>query len=378
MSQVLTGTHFIKGDEACAEGAIAAGCRFFGGYPITPASEIAEWMARRMPLVGGEYMQMEDELASMAAVVGASNAGVKSMTATSGPGMSLMLENIGLGIMMEPPCVVVNIQRGGPSTGMPTLTSQADMMQARWGSHGDYEMIAYVPNSVQEMFDLTITAFNTSEVYRTPVVVLGDQVIGHMTGRVVIPEQNEIELIDRRTPEVEPGQGFLPFDSTEEVPPMALAGMGYNVHVTGLTHDDRGYPDISPEASKKLLDRIIGKIRNHAEEIIELDERLLEDAEIAVVAYGSTSQSAWRAVLEARELGIPVGMLRLVTAWPFPSRRIEELGTDLRAVIVPEVNYGQMVHPVREYAGCPVFGITHAGGGLLQPLEILRKIKEVA
>lgn len=367
----------MLGDYACAEGALAAGCRFFAAYPITPASEIAERMARRLPELGGHYIQMEDELASMAAILGASCAGTKSMTATSGPGFSLMVENIGLGVMTETPCVVVNIQRGGPSTGMPTLTSQGDMMQARWGSHGDYEVVVYAPSSVQEMFDLTIKAFNTSEKFRLPVFVHADQLIGHMTARVRIPDPDDIQIYDRKLPEQAPTAEFLPFFADGDgVPPMALAGEGYNIHVTGLTHDERGYPDINTAAQRKLMDRLLAKIRNRIQEIIEIEEFYQEGAEVLCVTYGSTARSTREAVRRARQEGLKVGLLRLVTVWPFPEQLIAELSADLKCILVPEGNYGQIVHPVGEFAHCPVECIPHPGGELHQPETIYQAIRK--
>jgi 2-oxoglutarate ferredoxin oxidoreductase subunit alpha len=367
----------MLGNYACTEGAIAAGCRFFAGYPITPASEIAERMARRLPEIGGRYIQMEDELASMAAILGASCAGTKSMTATSGPGFSLMVENIGLGMMTETPCVVVNIQRGGPSTGLPTLTSQGDMMQARWGSHGDYEAVVYVPSSVQEMFDLTIKAFNTSERFRLPVFVHADQLIGHMTGHVRIPNPEDIEIYNRKLPDKEPSSHFLPFLADGEgVPPMVVAGEGYNVHVTGLTHDDKGYPAINVEAQRKLMDRLIAKIHSHTEELIEIEEYHVQDAEVLCVTYGSTACSAREAVRRARQEGLKAGLLRLVTVWPFPEKLIAEISANRRYILVPEGNYGQIVHPVREFAQCPVECIPHPGGDLHQPEDIYQAIRK--
>ncbi len=369
----------MLGNFACAEGALAAGCRFFAGYPITPASEIAERMSERLPEVGGRFIQMEDELASMAAILGGSSAGKKSMTATSGPGLSLMLENVGLGMITETPCVVVDIQRGGPSTGMPTLTSQGDMMQAQWGSHGDYEAVVYAPSSVQDMFNHTIEAFNTSEKYRLPVFIHADQLIGHMTGPLTIPEADEIDLVDRPRPDTPPEDGYWPYETNgEDVPPMAVAGEGYDVHVTGLTHDERGYPDIHPDAQKQLLDRLLAKVKENREEIIEIEQFHLDDAEIGCVTYGSTARSSRKAIRQARRENIPAGLLRLVTVWPFPEDHIRRISRDLRVILVPEGNYGQIVHPVREYANCPVRCIPHQGGDLHRPSTIYEEIKETA
>lgn len=371
---VLTGEHFMSGNFACAEGAIAAGCRFFAGYPITPSSEIAERLAKRLPQVGGNFIQMEDELASMAAILGASCAGVKSMTATSGPGFSLMQENIGLGFITETPCVVIDVQRGGPSTGLPTLTSQADMMQVKWGSHGDYEVIAYAPSSPQEMFDLTVKAFNMAEKYRTPVFVMADEIVGHMIERVVIPKEEELKIIDRKRPQKR--EDFMPFLPEEGlVPPMALAGEGYRIHVTGLTHDERGYPATDPKTQEGMLSRLLQKIQNNKHEIIEYEEHY-PDAEIIIVAYGSTARSAMRAMREAREQEIKVGMLRLITCWPFPEEKVRKLAD--RKFIVPEVNFGQMVREVERFAKGPVIRVSHAGGDMMRPEAIAAAIEQLA
>jgi 2-oxoglutarate ferredoxin oxidoreductase subunit alpha len=373
---LLTGEHFMKGDIACAEGAIAAGCRFFGGYPITPASEVAERMSARLPAVGGDYIQMEDELASIAAVLGAANAGVKSMTATSGPGVSLMAENLGLGVITETPCVIVNVQRGGPSTGMPTLPAQGDVMQAQYGSHGDYPIVAYAPGSPQEMFDLTKKAVETAERYRTPVFVLADQTVGHMTGKVEIPA--DVARVDRPSPTGDPNPGeFQPYDNDQQVPPMAAAGEGYRVHVTGLTHDERGYPDIDPETQAKMMDRMMGKIEDNKDDIVELERYRLDNAEVAVVAYGSMARSARQAVQTLREAGEQVGLLRVLTPWPFPGPTIEALAEEVEHLVVAEMNLGQYLHPVREHASCPVTGHTHPGGEIPPPAAVVDTIEEV-
>ena len=360
---------FMSGNQACAEGAIAAGCRFYGGYPITPSSEIAEYMSRRLPQVGGHYLQMEDEIGSIAAVIGASSAGVKSMTATSGPGFSLMMENIGLGVITETPCVIVNVQRAGPSTGIPTLIGQGDMMQARWGSHGDYEIIAYSPNSVQEMFDLTIKTFNMAEKYRTPTFLMADQVVGHMTSKLVIPPPEDIEVVDRKRLS-KSEQNFIPFDFTQDYPPMAVAGEGFHVNVDSLTHDERGYPSLDHDVSERMLNHLIGKILNHQDDIVEVEHYLTDDAEVVIVAYGSTSRSALRVVKEARQRGKKVGLLRLITPWPFPQKEVEKLSAKSKRMIVPEINYGQMEHLVREFAECPVIGVHYAVGALIPPEKI--------
>jgi 2-oxoglutarate ferredoxin oxidoreductase subunit alpha len=374
---VLTGEFFMDGDTACAEGAISAGCRFFAGYPITPATEIAERMARRLPRVGGMYVQMEDELASMAAVLGASWGGVRAMTATSGPGFSLMMENLGLGIMLETPCVLVNVQRGDPSTGLPTLVGQGDMMQARWGSHGHYEIIALAPTSPQELFDLTIQAFNLAEKYRTPVLVMTDAEVGHMTEKVVIPPPEEIEIYPRRKATVPPDQ-YLPFQPDEDlVPPMACAGEGYRFHVTGLTHDEKGYPVINAEAQEKLIHRLIEKIRRNRDDIIELEENGLDDAQVVVCSYGISARAALWPIKLARREGLKVGYLRLITVWPFAEERIRALAGRVRAFVVPEINYGQIALEVERCAAgqAEVILVPHAGGDIHDPAKVLEAIK---
>jgi 2-oxoglutarate ferredoxin oxidoreductase subunit alpha len=377
---ILEGEFFMNGDEACAEGAISAGCLFFAGYPITPATEIAETMSRRLPQIGGIYVQMEDEIASMNSVLGASWAGVKAMTATSGPGFSLMMENLGLGVMTETPCVLVNIQRAGPSTGLPTSVGQGDMMQARWGSHGPYEIIAIVPNSPQEMFELTITAFNLSEKYRVPVLIMSDEVVGHMSEKVVIRRIAPEELVQRRRPTVAP-EDYLPYRTDGDlVPPMALAGEGYRFHITGLTHDERGYPAMNAVAQDRLVRRLVDKIRLNKTDIIRYEEAWVDDAEVVVCAYGIAARVARHAVQMARSQGIRAGMLRLITVWPFPEDRIRQLAQEVKAFLVPEVNYGQIVLEV-ERCCCgkaKTVLLPHMGGGVHQPQDILDAIKEVA
>jgi 2-oxoglutarate ferredoxin oxidoreductase subunit alpha len=370
----------MHGDDACAEGAIAAGCRFFAGYPITPSTEIAERLARRLPEVGGVFIQMEDELASMACILGASAAGVRSMTATSGPGFSLMMENIGLGMMLEIPCVVVDVQRGSPSTGLPTLPGQSDVMQARWGSHGDYGVVAYSPWSPQEFFDLTVHAFNVADRYRLPVFLMADEVVGHMVERVVIPASEQIPVWERKRPSNRPGPDFEPFRVIDEdlVPPMAHAGEGYRVHYTGLTHDERGYPDMSPEAHHRLVSRLSEKIRRNSEQLVRTEDAFMEDARIAVIAFGSTARSARRAVQEARDQGIPVGFIRLVSLWPFPERAIRQAAERVEAFVVAEMNLGQMALEVGRHVPQPVHGVHHAGGRMMPPDPILEVIRDVA
>jgi 2-oxoglutarate ferredoxin oxidoreductase subunit alpha len=375
--EVLNGEFFMMGDVACAEGAISAGCRFFAGYPITPATEIAERMAGRMPQVGGTYIQMEDELASMITILGASWGGVKAMTATSGPGFSLMMENLGLGIMTETPCVLVNVQRGGPSTGLPTLVGQGDMMQARWGSHGPYEIIALAPSSPQELFDLTIRAFNLSEKYRTPVLVMADAEVGHMTEKVVIPSPEEIETFSRRKPTVPPDE-YLPYKADDNlVPPMANAGEGYRFHVTGLTHDERGYPVMDAEAQDKLITRLVEKIRKNKDDIVQVEENGLEDAEVVVCSYGISARTALWPVELARREGIKVGTLRLITVWPFPEERVRQLAGRVRAFVVPEINFGQIALEVERCAAgqAEVILVRHAGGSIHDPERVLEAIR---
>ncbi len=380
-SNVLEGAFFFDGDTAIAEGAICAGCRFFGGYPITPASEIAERMSERLPEIGGVFIQMEDELASMNAVVGASWGGARAMTATSGPGVSLMLENIGLAIITETPCVVVNIQRGGPSTGLPTLTSQGDMMQARWGSHGHYEIIALAPASPQEAFDLTIRAFNLAEKYRTPVFLMADEGVGHMFERVVIPPQDQVPIYPWRKPKEPPSKDFLPYAPEEDgVPPFPVAGTGYRIHMTGLTHDERGYPKVTEEGQRELIPRLLDKIQNNRDDIISLEESRVEDAEVVVVSYGISARPSLLAVHMAREEGLHVGMLKLVTVWPFAEDRIRELAQRVKAFIVPEINMGQIALEVERCSGgqAQTIPVTHPGGDIHKPEVILNAIREVA
>jgi 2-oxoglutarate ferredoxin oxidoreductase subunit alpha len=377
----LHGEYFISGDEACAEAAISAGCRFFAGYPITPATEIAERMAERMPDVDGVYIQMEDELASMNAVLGAAWGGAKAMTATSGPGFSLMMENLGLGVMTETPCVVVDVQRGGPSTGLPTLVGQADMMQARWGSHGSYEIIALCPSSPQEFFDLTIEAFSLSEKYRTPVLVMADEAVGHMTERVVIPPAETINVYPRRKPKVPPEE-YLPFaGDSDGVPAMACAGEGYHLHVTGLTHDERGYPvTTNPAVQEKLVHRIIGKIRDNRADIVRVQSDGLQDADVIVVGYGITARIALLPVEMARAEGLKVGWLKLVTVWPFPEEIIRSLAQRVCAFVVPEINYGQIALEVERCAAgkAQTILVPHAGGDVHEPEVILNAIRKAA
>jgi len=373
-----TGTWFINGDTACAEGAIAAGCRFFAGYPITPATEIAERMAERLPKLGGVYIQMEDEIASMAAILGAAWGGAKTMTATSGPGFSLMMENFGLGLVTETPCVVVDVQRAGPSTGLPTSAGQGDMMQARWGSHGPYEVIALCPSSPQELFDLTVRAFNLSERFRLPVLVMTDEVVGHMTEKVVIPKVETIAITPRRSPTKPPGEFLLYAPGADGIPEMPTAGTGYRVHVTGLTHDRRGYPVLTPEIQKEMVERLVNKIRDNADEIIQVEERDTDDAEAVIVAYGITVRPALQAIALARREGIRVGLLKIITAWPFPEKAVKALAKRVPLFVVPEINYGQMSLEVERCAAgaAKTVLLPYAGGKIHTPEMILAVVKE--
>ncbi len=377
---VLTGAHYMDGDHALAEGALAGGCRFFAGYPITPSTETAERFSSRIPHVGGVFIQMEDELASIAALIGASWGGKKPMTVTSGPGFSLMMENLGLAVMMETPLVIANVQRGGPSTGLPTLTGQQDMMQAKYGSHGDYEIIALSPDSPQECFDLTIEALNLAETYRVPVLIMTDECVGHMHEKVIIPPAEEIEIVERKW-YTGPKDEYLPYKNDKDmVPFMVKAGDGYRFHTTGLTHDERGYPIITAECQKVNVTHLIEKIRKNADKIIKIEEDQTDDAEILVVSYGITSRVAVRAVQKARRAGIKIGTLRLITAWPFPEKRIRALSKKVKAIVVPEINYGQMVKEVERNSvdRCKIYSVPHLGGWVHDPEDIYKVIKEAS
>jgi 2-oxoglutarate/2-oxoacid ferredoxin oxidoreductase subunit alpha len=377
---VLTGTHFIDGDHACCEGALAAGARFAAGYPITPSTEVVERFASRVPTVGGSFIQMEDELAASITLQGAVWGGAKAFTVTSGPGFSLMMEHIGYAAMTETPCVFVDVQRGGPSTGLPTLPAQADMMQARWGSHGDYEIIALCPNSPQECFDLTIKAFNFAEEFRVPVMFMMDEVVGHMTEKVIIPPAGQIEVVPRRHTR-KPVDAYEPYATNGDgVPEIAHAGEGYKFHVTGLTHDERGYPNMTPQTQDKLIRRLQNKIRDASDHITLLEEEALDDVEVIVVSYGITSRVAQRAIELARQRGLRVGKLRLITCWPFPERRIRELADRTKAFVVPELNLGQMVREVERSTGgkAKTFAVPHAGGSVHRPEDILNVIMEAS
>lgn len=370
----------MQGNEACVEGAIAAGLKFYAGYPITPSTEIAEGCAKRLPQVGGHFVQMEDELASMAAIIGASATGAKSMTATSGPGFSLKQENIGYACLAEVPCVIVDVQRCGPSTGLPTSPSQGDYMQARWGTHGDHPVIAISPATVTESYMLAIRAFNLSEKYRTPVIFLMDEIVGHMREGIDIPSPDEIEIINRReagnlgaykfayrVPEGKISLGLKPF------------GEGSRYNMTGLMHDYAGFPDNSPEDAAELMNRIMDKINDHLDDILDTEEYLLDDAEYAVVCFGGTTRAVRDAVDEARASGIKVGMWRPKTVWPFPEEDLRKLKDRLKGVLMVEHNYGQMLLEVQRCVEgkIPVEFIGRIDGTVIPPSEILDKIKEM-
>ena len=344
----MSKARLMQGNEACAEGAIAAGVRFFAGYPITPSTEVAETMAKLLPKVGGKFVQMEDEIASMGAILGASLAGQKAMDATSGPGFSLKQELIGYAACAEIPCVLVNVQRVGPSTGQPTAPSQGDVMQTRWGTHGDHPVIALSPWSVRETYDATVMAVNYAERFRTPVVLLMDEVVGHLREKVELPEADELELYPRRTPKKTRAEGYQPFEPDEDlVPNVADFGTGYRIHVTGLIHDNTGFPVGSPEVTENSIQRLHEKIARVGEEIIHTEEYFMEDAEYAVVSFGGTARTAYEAVQNARKKGHKVGLLRLMTIWPFADKAIERLAAKVRGIMVAELNYGQIVHEVR-------------------------------
>jgi 2-oxoglutarate ferredoxin oxidoreductase subunit alpha len=371
------GAHFMNGNEACAEGALAAGCRFFAGYPITPSTEIAEHLAERLPEIGGVFIQMEDEMAALNAVLGATWGGMKGMTATSGPGFSLMMENIGLAVMTETPCVIVDVQRGGPSTGLATKVGQGDMMQAKWGSHGSYEIIALTPSSPQEFFEQTIKAFNLAEEFRTPVIILADEVVGHMSEKVVFPPLNQLKVTPRKISKQKPGE-YYPFQvNGNGVPEMVKAGDGYRIHVTGSTHDYRGYPYMTAEAQANLIPRLVNKIRDRKKDLTDVKEIDCQGAEVLVVAYGITARTSYYSIELARNLGIKVGQLKLNVVWPFPEEVIKKWASKVKALIVPEINMGQMVLEVERAAAgkCKVILVPHPGGDIHSPESILEAIQ---
>jgi 2-oxoglutarate ferredoxin oxidoreductase subunit alpha len=374
MKATKPSTHFWQGNEACAEAAIIAGCRFFAGYPITPANEISELLALRLPQVGGIFMQMEDEIASIGAVVGASWAGVKAMTATSGPGFDLMQETIGWAFMTETPCVIVDVQRAGPSTGQATKCGQGDVMQARWGTHGDYSAIALSPNSVQEMFELTIKAFNLSEKYRTPVILLTDEIVVHMREQITLPRLERIKIINRRKPKKEEKAFF----GLDEVPPMPAVGEGFNIAVTGSTHDEYGIRFTAEQSvHSRLVERLNNKVENHADEMADVEYYNIDDCKVGIVSFGCTSRAIYEAAERAEAKGIKTGYVRLKTIWPFPEKPVKRLAEEAKKIIVPEMNLGQIFYEVERVAcQTKVVPLNKIGGGeLITPEEILAKIR---
>jgi 2-oxoglutarate ferredoxin oxidoreductase subunit alpha len=372
------GTYFMQGSQAVAEAAIMAGLRFFAGYPITPASEIAEHLSKELPKIGGIAIQMEDELASIAAIIGASWTGAKTMTATSGPGFSLMQENIGLAFMTETPLVIVDMQRAGPSTGQATKCGQGDVMQARWGTHGDYASIVLAPNSVQEMFDLTVRAFDLAEQYRTPVVLLGDEIIAHMRESLAIPLRESIEIIDRRKPK----QGETRFFGGEEVPPMPSVGDGFNVTVTGSTHNEYGIRiTADPVGHRRLVERLVGKILNNADKITETETNNTEDCKVGIVSFGCTSRAVYETAEHANARKVKTGFVRLKTLWPFPEKQVKALSETAKIIIVPEMNLRQVFYEVERVVGgrAKVVPLNKIGGGeMITPEEISAAIVKEA
>lgn len=367
----------MSGNEACAEAAIAAGVRFFAGYPITPSSEIAEEMARRLPEVGGKFIQMEDEIASLAAVIGASLAGVKAMDATSGPGLSLKAENLGLAIMLEAPLVLVNVQRMGPSTGMATMSAQGDVMMARWGTHGDHPAVVLVPSSVRECFDLTVRAVNLAEKLRMPVILLSEANIGHLREKVEIPA--EVEIVERPRPKVPPGQ-YKPYMPDESgVPPLAAYGEGYHFYANSSMHDEAGFETTGkPDSAKGLIDRLFAKVEKHRDEIVSVVPEWMDDAEVAVFAFGSTARSARGAIKQGRAQGLRAGLIRPQTMWPFPEEAVATAAERVKAIVVAEMNRGQIVEKVREVAGCKtrIISLTRYDTRPIRPDQILAAVEE--
>jgi len=369
----------LLGNMACVHGAIYAGMKFYAGYPITPSTEVAEGCARELPKIGGRFIQMEDEIASMGAIVGASMAGLKSMTATSGPGYSLMVENIGYAYMVEVPCVIVNVQRGGPSTGLPTKVSQSDTMQARWGPHGDFTAIAVAPSTVAETVTEVIRAFNLAERFRTPVTVLLDETIGHMREMIALPQPGEYEVIDRVKPTCDPAD-YVPYEPTENcVNPMPAYGEGYRYYVTGLSHDTMGFPTNRPDEIAPKLKKLKCKIEDYKDEIFKLRLEKMDDAEIAFVSYGSVSRAALLAVTLARQAGVKVGSIQLHTVWPFPLDQLRDLLQNCSKVIVGELNMGQIVREVERAVPheTEIYSLQRYDGEILTPMQLLDKLEEV-
>jgi 2-oxoglutarate/2-oxoacid ferredoxin oxidoreductase subunit alpha len=370
----------LQGNEAIVEGALKAGCRFFAGYPITPATEISEALSIKLPQVDGTFIQMEDEIASLGAVIGASLAGVKSMTATSGPGFSLMQENLGFAVIAEVPCVIVNAMRGGPSTGLPTSPAQGDVMQARWGTHGDHPIIALCPSTVRECYEVTIKAFNFSEKYRNPVIILVDEVVAHMREKITLDDTENIEIFNRVKPTVPP-EWYIPYEDTlKGVPAMANFGEGYRYHVTGLTHDVRGFPTSRPDEIDPFIRRLFRKISQNYGDISIAEFYMTDDADISIIAYGCVARSAKRAVMDAREKGLKVGLLKLVTLWPFMRDAVEKVLQRSKITIVPEMNMGQISREVKRVnrGESKVFTINRVDGKIITPQDILARIKEVS
>ncbi|MCK4537377.1 MAG: 2-oxoacid:acceptor oxidoreductase subunit alpha [Candidatus Krumholzibacteria bacterium] len=369
----------MQGNQACAEGALAAGCRFFAGYPITPSSEIAEHLSVALPRAGGKFIQMEDEIAAMGATIGASLTGLKSLTATSGPGFSLKQENIGYACMTEVPCVIINVMRGGPSTGMPTLPAQMDVQQARWGTHGDHSIIVLVAATAQDAYEQTIRAFNLAEKYMTPVILLLDEIVGHTTEKVVIPDASKIELIDRKKPDVPPEE-YKPYAETEDlIPVLANFGTGYKYNVTGLCHNETGFPINDNAMIEKLIVRLTKKIVSNRDDIISNRTMSLDDAEIGIFAYGSVARSAQSAVTRCRAEGIKVGLLEPTVLWPFPKDEVLEMAKKVKAIIVPEMNLGQMAREVELASRCeaPILKLGRVDGNPILPDQIVKMVKEV-
>ncbi|HHT64165.1 MAG: 2-oxoacid:acceptor oxidoreductase subunit alpha [Bacillota bacterium] len=369
----------LQGNEACALGAIRAGCRFFAGYPITPSTEIAEVMAKELPKVGGKFIQMEDEIAGMAATIGASLTGKKALTATSGPGFSLKQENLGYACIAEIPCVVVNVMRGGPSTGLPTSPSQSDVMQAKWGTHGDHPVIALSPSSIKESYTLAVKAFNLAEKYMTPVIILMDEVIGHLREPLDFDEVKDLEIIDRKKPDITPDKYQAYHGGEEGIPILAPFGTGYRYHITGLTHDESGYPTMAPKVVERMNRRIVNKVEEHKEDIVEFESQNTEDAEILILSYGGSARSAKEAVLRLKAEGYQVGFFRPITIWPFPEKEVGKIAEKVKAIVVPEMNMGQLKQEVeRVVAGrTKVLGVNKVDGELITPAEIITVVKGV-
>ena len=370
---------FMQGNETMTEGAIAAGARFYAGYPITPSTEVAETSSIRLPQVGGVYIQMEDEISSMPALIGASCSGKKSYTATSGPGLSLMQENLGVAVLGEIPCVIIDVQRSGPSTGLATKPAQGDVLQARWGTHGDHSMIVLSPSSVQDCFDLMITAFNYSEQYRTPVIFLSDEIIGHLREQVIIRSPEEIKVVERRHPDCPP-QMYKPYDHTEGLAPLAAYGSKYVFKVNGSMHDEMGYPCARPDNADRMIRHLSDKIESHRDEIAITRKYAMKDAQYVIIAYGGSARSALEAMKKGRSQGIPIGVLQLVTIWPIAEKDIREAMEQAEAVVVPELNLGQYIGEIRmrNPKHIPVEGVNRVDGKPIEPADILKKIEEVA